>query len=139
MLSPVEEETVMRNIGGTLFRVSLLLIEAAILAIPSICSAQAAPPAFSASPEIYQVIGENDSVRVLFAVWKPGQRDNWHSHSQLGVYYLSDCRGRIHLPDGSTITISRKAGETATQPAVKSHAFENTGSTECRLTIVERK
>jgi quercetin dioxygenase-like cupin family protein len=131
----------MRDIVGFLQTVSVaaVTVVTTTLATPVVSVAQDSPPAFAASPDVYKVMAENDNVRVLFAVWKPGQRDAWHSHPQLGVYYLSDCRGRIHLPGGQTVTINRRAGDTAVQKAIQSHAFENTGDTECRLVILERK
>ena len=56
--------------------------------------AQVAPPGFVASPEVYKVIAENDKYRVIEVSWKPGQKDQAHSHPDAAVYYLSDCHMR---------------------------------------------
>ena len=42
--------------------------------------AQVVPPDFAASPDIYKAIAENDKYRVIEVKWKPGQKDQAHSH-----------------------------------------------------------
>ena len=45
------------------------------------------------SPDVYKVIAENNNTRVIPATWKPGQRDEWHSHP-LGTAVSSSIRTR---------------------------------------------
>lgn len=101
---------------------------------------QAVPRSFVASPDIYTVVAENEQFRIIAVTWKPGQRDNWHSHgSPTGVYNVTACTMRSHLPDGKTNEINRKAGDArfGTQPP--SHSLENIGKEDCRLIIFETK
>jgi hypothetical protein len=52
--------------------------------------AEDAPRSYVVSPDVYRVIAENETTKVILATWKSGQRDNWHSHpANRGS---SDCR-----------------------------------------------
>ena len=42
--------------------------------------AQVVPPDLAASPEINMAIAENDKYRAIEVKWKPGQKDQAHSH-----------------------------------------------------------
>jgi mannose-6-phosphate isomerase-like protein (cupin superfamily) len=125
-----------RNI---LLSVSASLAVAGGLAIPVSVLAQGVQPSYKASPDVYKLLAENDQFRVILQTSKPGQRDQWHSHSALATYRLTDCTQRIHLPDGKYTDAVRKRGEVAFLPTVTSHSFENTGKTVCEAVIVERK
>ncbi len=98
-----------------------------------------APRSYVASPDVYKVIAEDGKTRVILATWRPGQRDQWHSHPPTGVYFLTDCDTRIHTPDGKFVDSSRKVGFAVVQQAIPSHSFENRSSVECRVIIVERE
>jgi hypothetical protein len=120
--------------------VAISVVLAGGLAVPIAASAQDAELAHKASPEVYKLLAENDQFRVILQVSKPGQRDQWHSHSALAGYRLTDCTSRLHTPDGKVTNPSlRKRGEVFLLPAVKSHSFENVGKTDCEAVIVERK
>lgn len=114
-------------------------VAAGALAAPLAVSAQDAPLSYKASPEVYKLLAENENFRVVLQTSKPGQKDAWHSHSALVTYRLTDCTSRLHLPDGTFRDASRKRGEVAFLPTVKSHSFENTGKTDCEALIIERK
>lgn len=123
-----------------LLSISVSLVVAGGLAIPVSVSAQGVPPSYEASPEVYKLIAENDQFRVIQATWKPGQRDAWHSHAgALASYLLTDCKSRVYTPDGKYQERSRKASEANFSPIIASHSYENVGTTECKLVMVERK
>ena len=106
----------------------------------TISVADEAADAVSASPEVYKVIAENDSVRVVAATWKPGQRDVMHSHPAIGIYILSDCEKMlVHYADGTSKDWSAKSGTAGTNAPVTSHAIENIGDKECKLIFFEPK
>jgi len=99
-----------------------------------------APLSHLADPKVYKLIGENETFRVVLATWKPGQRDAYHSHSELVAYRLTDCKGRGYKADGTVAGEgNNKAGSLRFQKPVASHSVENIGSAECRVLIVERK
>lgn len=108
--------------------------------VPVIAAADEAPPSYIASPGIYKVIAENAKYRVILATWKPGQRDEWHSHPTGANYALNDCgTHRVHTPDGKFTDISKKAGDARMMGVIPSHAVENTGTADCTQVIFEPK
>ena len=94
---------------------------------------------FVASPDIYRVVAENDQYVIIEVTWKPGQRDRFHSHPAAAVYYLTDCNGRGHFPDGKTVENVRKAGTARLQGPITSHSVENIGKSDCKLIMFEPK
>lgn len=118
-----------------------LAVIAWTFATPLAVWAQAAPRSFTASPEVYKVIAENEQYRVVEATWKPGQRDNWHSHggAALAHYNVTGCHARLHTPDGKFREINSKAGRAAIRTRGPSHSFENVGKTECKVVFFEPK
>ena len=101
--------------------------------------AEDAPRSYVASPDVYRVIAENDKTKVVLATWKPGQRDNWHSHPATAVYFLTDCEARVFNPDGKFTDVRPRAGGAVVQAPIPSHSFENRGSGECKMIIVEQE
>jgi quercetin dioxygenase-like cupin family protein len=99
--------------------------------------AQGLPRSFEASPDIYNVIAEDARYRVIAVTWKPGQRDQLHSHPASAVYYLTDCSVRVHLPDGTFRDYRPPAGTAIVQAPIPGHALENTGTSDCKIIIFE--
>ena len=97
-------------------------------------------PSFEASPDVYKVIAENDEIRVILATWKPGMKDMAHSHPKMfAAYTIKDCHRKLHKSDGSVDDKQLKAGSARVINPVKSHSFENVGSTECQQVLFELK
>jgi len=118
--------------------VALLILAGGTMSTTAV--ADEAPDAVTVSPDVYKVIAENDSLRVVAATWKPGQRDMMHSHPAMGIYFLSDCeKMRIHSADGTSKDLSAKSGAAGANTPVTSHALENISDTECRLIFFEPK
>ena len=121
-----------RFVSGSLFAL-------AALGATGTAIAQTVPLSFVASPEIYKVIAENEQYRVIEVTWKPGQRDQFHSHPMSGGYFLTDCALRYHAPDGKFADGTRTAGRAFVQPAIPSHSLENIGQSACKLIMFEPK
>lgn len=116
------------------------LIATVIAATPQLASAQTAPPSHSANPDVYKVLSENEQFRVVLGTWKPGQRDALHSHPANATYALTDCKLRLYGPDNKLLTEgARVQGSAVLQSPVAAHSFENTGTNDCQILIVERK
>lgn len=116
------------------------LIAAVLAASPRFAIAQNAPSSHVANPGVYKVLQENDQFRVVLATWKPGQRDEFHSHPANATYTLTPCHARLYGPDNKVLgEAQRPAGFAALQPPIASHSFENIGTNECQILIVERK
>jgi quercetin dioxygenase-like cupin family protein len=113
----------------------------AALAAAPLALAQDAPRAWDASPAIYKVIAESETHRIILVTWKPGQRDEFHSHAAgMGAYYVTDCKLSGRTPEGKPTVGERKAGQARFRPKpTKSHSVENVGSAECRIVLFEPK
>ena len=123
-------------------KISLVLpifIACALVASKSVL-AQPVPLSYVASTDIYKVISENEQYRVIAVTWKPGQRDNWHSHGvAVASYNLTDCNLRFHTPDGKSVDRNTKTGDSRVQPQAPSHSVENVGQADCKLVLFEPK
>ena len=111
----------------------------AALAAAGVASAQTAPRSFVASPDIYKVIAQNDQYVVIKSVWKPGQRDKFHSHKVFASYYLTDCSLHIFFPDVDGFSFSHVAGYSDIKGGVISHSVQNVGKSECEIIWFELK
>jgi hypothetical protein len=131
----------MFKIGTTVLRSAIKGAVLAVVAIGAIgtASAQGVPRSFVASPDVYKVIAENDEYLVIAVTWKPGQRDQFHSHPAAAVYGLTDCRTRSYWPDGSTREGGGPAGRAGVQKPIASHSVENIGASDCKLIMFEPK
>jgi len=102
--------------------------------------AQKIPGGPESSPDIYHVIADNEQMRVVYIIWPPGARDNWHGHPATSVFYETDCHVRAFFPDGSQRDLQRKAGtgRVRSRPVIK-HSIQNIGDKECRIVHTEIK
>lgn len=97
-------------------------------------------PSYEASPEVYKVIAENDTIRVILATWKPGMRDNLHSHPKMfAAYTVKGCHRKITKADGSVDEKLLKAGSARVINPVAAHTFSNVGTGECQQVLFELK
>lgn len=112
---------------------------AVMLGAPLARAADTAPLSHDAEPGVYKVLTEDEYMRVVLAIWKPGQRDAFHSHPIFAAYSLTDCHRRIYKPDGTFDEKQLKAGSSRVFAAEASHSFENVGKTECKNLLIERK
>jgi hypothetical protein len=81
------------------------------------------------APQNYKVLLENDRVRVLEALLKPGDRTPQHSHPARVVYTLSDHSAAFRSPEGRVTHSTSKAGDTVWRDPVI-HSEENDGKTD---------
>lgn len=111
-----------------------------VLAAALVASATEAAPQDAArvAGDQVKVLLENDRVRVLEVVSKPGQKMAMHSHPHTVVYILEPARVRVTTPDGKTMDAAVKAGDVQWREPV-THAGENIGTTALREIIVEMK
>jgi len=111
----------------------------AALGVTGVCKAQAVPPDFKASPDVYKVRAENDQYRLVEGTWKPGQQDQFHSHPWMLWYWVTDCSVTARFPDGTTRNFAVAAGESGVQEPIDSHSIENVGKSECKIVMFESK
>jgi quercetin dioxygenase-like cupin family protein len=88
-------------------------------------------------PDKYQVIFENNRVRVLEYRDRPGDKTVPHRHPDSVMFTLSGFRRRLHAGQG-TRDVALEAGRAHWLPA-QVHAGENTGTTQTHVLFVELK
>jgi quercetin dioxygenase-like cupin family protein len=89
------------------------------------------------NPQHYQVVFENDRVRVLEYTDEPGDRTTPHAHPDSLMYTLSSFRRRL-VSGGSEREVSLEAGTVGWLPA-QTHHGENIGETPTHVLFVELK
>lgn len=87
------------------------------------------------NPELYRVIFENDRVRVLEYLDRPGDRTEPHSHPDSVMVTLTTFRRRLSTDDGER-DVEIGANTAAWLPAQR-HAGHNIGDTPTRVIFVE--
>lgn len=101
----------------------------------------AAQDAAKVMPRAYRVAFENDQVRVLDFVGRPGMGicgEGMHSHPAHLTIVMSDWQGVVTTPDNVAKPRQRKAGDVFWSEA-ETHKLENTGKASSRVMIVELK
>jgi quercetin dioxygenase-like cupin family protein len=94
--------------------------------------------AVTVAPHLYNVVLENDRVRVLEVRGRPGDKTELHSHPAMVAIAITDGTFRFTSPDGQTMEAELKAGQAMYQPPVE-HMTEITGTTEAQVLLVELK
>jgi quercetin dioxygenase-like cupin family protein len=77
-------------------------------------------------PDHYQIVFENDQVRVLRITYGAGEKSVMHEHPDAVFVALTDNHIRMHLPNGETADGQNEKGEVSWTPADK-HQPENVG------------
>jgi beta-alanine degradation protein BauB len=90
------------------------------------------------NPDLYKVVFENDRVRVLEYIDKPGDRTTPHEHPDTVMYTLSTFRRRLYAANGGSRDVEMQAGTTGWLPAQR-HAGLNIGDSETHVIFVELK
>jgi beta-alanine degradation protein BauB len=88
-------------------------------------------------PDKYQVVFENDRVRVLEYRDRPGDRTHPHRHPDCVMYTLSAFQRRLHGQSGTRDVVMTPGG-VHWLPA-QTHAGENTGTTGTHVLFIELK
>lgn len=89
------------------------------------------------NPSLYRVVFENERVRVLEYLDRPGDRTVEHSHPDSVMITLSSFRRRLS-GNGREVDVELPAGASRWL-AAQSHSGENTGDTETHAIFVELK
>ena len=81
----------------------------------------------SVSPEIYEVLLENDAVKVMMVTFKPGHGDKMHDHNPMTFHVLKGGEAKVILPDGSVNEREIPSGFTGYNPKGQRHQVTNVG------------
>jgi quercetin dioxygenase-like cupin family protein len=113
------------------------LVLGSFLAVAAASQVAAQDP-LKVAPEMYKLLLENDRVRVMEVVFKPGSKIAKHSHPDHFVYATSAGKLKISNADGTVTDAEIKKGDVMWMGA-QTHWAENTGTTEVRLVVTELK
>ena len=86
----------------------------------------------------YNVVFENEQVRVLRVTYGPLEKSVMHEHPDGVVIFLSDANAQFTLPDGTVVDSGGEAGAVIWAPAGK-HLPENLGEKAFEVIVVELK
>lgn len=96
------------------------------------------PSPSETDPDKYQVILDNEKVRVFHYHDSPGAKTKLHHHESFVLYVLAPFKRRLTFPDGKTKDREFKAGDVIYMDA-QDHIGENIGTTDTDAVIVEMK
>ncbi len=100
-------------------------------------AAYAADPVH-ADGDKYKVKFENDRVRVLEYIDKPGEKTHEHHHPAFVLYAVSPFKRKLALPGGKVLMREFKAGDIMWSDA-QTHIGENVGDTPTHVIMIEMK
>jgi quercetin dioxygenase-like cupin family protein len=97
-----------------------------------------AQEAAQVAPHVYKVLFENERVRLLDVVMKPGDESAQHSHPDYLLHAFSG--GTVKLTDasGQSAEVEINAGDTMWREA-EEHSALNVGTTELHALFLELK
>jgi quercetin dioxygenase-like cupin family protein len=94
--------------------------------------------AVTVAPHLYKVLLENDRVRVLEVRAQPGVKSAMHTHPNYVAVAISDGKYRFTSPDGKSVEMELKPGQTLFLDPVE-HATEILGTSEAHIVLIELK
>lgn len=118
----------MRHIGYTLM--------AAGLALAGRAEAQ---DVMKAAPQHYEVLVENENVRVVRNRLAPGEKDSLHTHPAGWYYVIEPGQMRVVFASGRSELWAPAAGESGWSGAEAAHTSENVGDAPMSYVLVEVK
>ena len=89
-------------------------------------------------PDHYQVVFENDAVRVVRITYAPGDKSVMHYHPDGVAVFFTDQKIQFTMPDDTTQVVEAKARDAAWIPGGH-HLPENLGDEPLELILVELK
>jgi len=97
------------------------------------------PDVLVAASNAYELLLENDRVRVMEVRLKQGQKAPMHTHPKDHVVYVkNDARLKLTFPDGTNSVFELKKGQ-ALWINAGPHETENVGTTEGDNLVIEVK
>ena len=100
---------------------------------------QTAEPTFKGDPDVYKVIYEDATLRIIESVRKAGVTDKVHSHPLPSIVYsVTDCKTKQTV-DGKDTQTDSTAGLARAVPVIPAHTATNTGTTDCKQVFIEKK
>ncbi|MDH4107373.1 MAG: cytoplasmic protein [Gammaproteobacteria bacterium] len=91
------------------------------------------------APHIFEVLLDNDRVRVLKVIDRNGETQPVHTHPDRVVVYLSPCAWLVEEADGSARMVSYRFGDVYWEDALTHGGRTSAVVQECRSVEIELK
>ncbi len=91
------------------------------------------------SPDVYNVLLENEDIKILEVTFAPGQSDNMHEHYPSTAYIIEGGKAEVTLPNGTVNEINPTNGLTVHNPEKAKHQVKNIGDNTMKIILFERK
>ena len=91
----------------------------------------------SVSPEIYEVLLDNDFVKVMRVTFEAGQGDKMHDHNPMTFHVLQGGKARVSMTDGTVNEREIPSGFTGDNPEGQRHQVTNIGDNQVSILLVE--
>ena len=91
------------------------------------------------SPEIYEVLLDNDVVKVMMVTFEAGQGDKMHDHNPMTFHFLEGGKAKVTMPDGTVNEREIPSGFTGYNPEGQRHQVTNIGENEMKAILIEEK
>lgn len=117
------------------------LLTAFILASFALCysvGAAIAQDVAAVAPKNVKVLVDNDRVRILEVLDKPGEKEPMHFHPDFVTVSLGTTRIKVTTPDGKIVEKDRITGDAIYSGPV-THSVENIGAADFHVILVELK
>ena len=102
--------------------------------------------AMTAAPEFHTLLLENETVRVLDSLLRPGESTPVHTHRWPSVQYVIGFSDFVRSDDTGTVILDSREMATKPQPGsafwsgpLRPHSVTNVGNSEIRVISVEFK
>ena len=91
------------------------------------------------SPDVYNVLLENEDIKILEVTFAPGQSDKMHEHYPSTAYIIEGGKAEVSLPNGTINEINPTNGLTLHNPEKTKHQVKNIGDNTMKIILFERK
>ena len=88
------------------------------------------------APEFYKTLKDTAGIRMVEAIYKPGDSSVMHSHHDYAVYTIAGGKAEFTMPDGTKDVREMTAG-VARVLAGDAHSVKNIGNTTMKVILVE--
>jgi quercetin dioxygenase-like cupin family protein len=91
------------------------------------------------SPDVYEVLLDNETVKVMKVSFAPGQSDNMHDHYPFTFHLLDGGEAQVTMPDGTINERQIPGGFTGHNGKGVRHQVKNIGPKELNIILIEHK
>jgi quercetin dioxygenase-like cupin family protein len=97
---------------------------------------EAVMDAVTVAPGLYKLLGDTMGLKIVEAVYKPGDSSALHSHADYGLYIIEGGTAAFYSKEGKQGENEMKTGSVNIRPA-EVHSVKNVGKTTIKVLMVE--